>query len=925
MIQARYLIGIDLGTTNTVVAYADLDQGLEAATPTLFPIEQLVSSGTVAAKNQLPSFRYHPAEAELNEAELQLPWFAAPIRGDIDPHIIGAWGRDLGGKVDGRLVASAKSWLCHSGVDRTAPILPWGSEGVEKISPLVASASYLAHVKSAWNCAHPEYPMELQDVVITIPASFDEVARSLTLKAAEMAGYMNVHLIEEPQAACYDWYARHQEQAGKLLQDTHLVLVCDVGGGTTDLSLIRVGDAGGDLRLDRVAVGEHLMLGGDNIDLALAHQAEAQLGNRKLSASALSQLIQQCRQVKETLLGDTAPDSAKATILGSGARLIGGARSVEFSRDDVRQLAIEGFLPLTTWGEGARKKRSAVMEFGLPYAADPAISRHICDFLAHHQQSASQAFPGQADGPWLPDAILFNGGFFNSPQLRSRARQLLSEWRNGSVAVLDNQHPDLAVAYGAVAYGLARRGAFLKIGGGAPRSYFLKVERSDGGAEQGVCLLPKGTEEGAEILLQDSRFLLKVGQPVSFQLLTHSGDEGFQPGQVVELSQATEFRELPPSHVKISAGEQSSLEVELACQLSEVGTLGLAAVATDNPRQRWQVEFDLRRPMQQQVSENVESAVELPENFSKAREQILRYYGGGKGKASLDVRQLRTELDRILGKRDDWNIAVLRAVLDVLLDSARRRRRSTHHERVWFNMAGFCLRPGIGASGDPFRIETLWEFYDAGLQYPKETRAWSEWWTCWRRVAGGLNREQQQTLFTAIADYLDPGNSRNSKIQTQLKLKSYEDIVRLAGALEKLPIDSKQQAGDWLAERLLKPSENQTCWWALGRIGARQPFYGGLDTVLPVDTVTPWIELTLAQDWKGQHPAALAAVLLTRKTDDRSRDIPDALREAVISKLQSSRQAERWIEMVSQAIALESAEAQTMLGDALPAGIRLLG
>ena len=322
MINARYLIGIDLGTTNTVVAYADLENGIENATPTIFPIEQLIASGTVAAKKQLPSFRYHPAAEELQESELQLPWFAMPIRGDIDPHIMGAWGRDLGAKVDGRLVASAKSWLCHSGVDRTSAILPWGSEAVEKISPLVASSSYLAHVKSAWNCAHPEYPMELQDVVITIPASFDEVARSLTLKAAEMAGYMNLHLIEEPQAACYDWYARNQAQANDLLKGLHLVLVCDVGGGTTDLSLIKVSEQHGDLKLDRVAVGDHLMLGGDNIDLALAHIAETQLGGRRLSAGALSQLIQQCRQVKETLLGDQAPDSAKATVLGAGARLI---------------------------------------------------------------------------------------------------------------------------------------------------------------------------------------------------------------------------------------------------------------------------------------------------------------------------------------------------------------------------------------------------------------------------------------------------------------------------------------------------------------------------------------------------------------------------------------------------------------------------
>ena len=923
MIQARYLIGIDLGTTNTVVAYADLENGIESAKPQIFPIEQLVAAGTVAAKKQLPSFRYHPAENEIPESDIQLPWFAAPIRGDIDPHIVGAWGRDLGAKVDGRLVASAKSWLCHSGVDRTSAILPWGSEGVEKISPMVASSSYLAHVKAAWNCAHPDYPMELQDVVITIPASFDEVARSLTLKAAEMAGYMNVHLIEEPQAACYDWYAKHQDQAKEMLKDIHLVLVCDVGGGTTDLSLIKVSEQQGDLKLDRIAVGDHLMLGGDNIDLALAHQAEQQLGSRRLSAGALSQLIQQCRQVKETLLAEQAPESAKATVLGAGARLIGGAKSVEFQQDSVRGLAIDGFLPMSSWGEMPTQRSAAVVEFGLPYAADPAISKHICEFLNHHQSSSKLAFPDQQDGPWLPDGILFNGGFFNSHLLRGRAKQLLSDWRQGDVKVLENAHPDLAVAYGAVAYGLARRGAFLKIGGGAPRSYFLKVDDQQSEETKGVCLLPKGTEEGTELALEESKFSLTVGQPVSFQLLTNSGDEGYQPGQVVSINQS-EFKELPPSNVKISSGKETEIQVHLNCELTEVGTLNLSCVNEANDRQRWQVEFDLRKPMQTATSENIEDApIELPDNFGKAQQEIRQYYGG-KGKANLDVRQLRTNLDRLLGKRDEWNVAVLRAVFDTLLESSKRRRRSEHHERVWFNIAGFCLRPGIGVSGDEFRIEELWALYPQGLQYAKATRAWAEWWTFWRRVAAGLNKEQQQQLYQDVADYIDPSNSRNSKVKAQLKIKSYEDMLRLIGSLEKLDQETKRQLGSWLVERLQKPAESSTAWWSLGRIGCREPFYSGIDATVSSELVSTWIEFASSQDWSKHPQAALATVLMARKTDDRARDISDDLRSKVIEKLTVAKCASSWIQLVQERVELEGKDTQSMLGDALPPGITLL-
>jgi len=923
MTDARYLIGIDLGTTNTVVAYADLAQGIEQAVPEIFPIAQLVGPGAVAAKHQLPSFRYHPASDELEESQYRLDGFDPAVEGDIERYIIGTWGRDLGSKVDGRLVASAKSWLCHAGVDRTSDILPWGSSAADKVSPLIASSSYLTHVRSAWNQAHPDFPLEQQDVVITIPASFDEVARSLTLKAAELAGYSSVHLIEEPQAACYDWYARNQEHAKKLLKDIHLVLVWDVGGGTTDLSLIRVREQQGDLKLDRVAVGDHLMLGGDNIDLALAHRAEQKLGDLRLSAAALSQLIQQCRLVKESLLAEQAPESAKATILGSGAKLIGGSKSAEFAQDSVRELAIEGFLPLTPWGQQSHKTRAAVVEFGLPYASDPAISRHICDFLSAHQQAAQQAFPDQSDGPWLPDAILFNGGFFNSALLRNRAHELLSNWRNGAVKALHNEHPDLAVAYGAVAYGLARRGAFIKIGGGVPRSYFLKVEAAEGGIEQGVCLLPKGTEEGTEIRLQDSKFQLTVGHPVSFQLVTNSGDEGYTPGQVVDIEDGPEFKALPPSHVKISADKEKAIEVGLVCQLSEVGTLSLDCVASADPQQRWQVEFDLRRPMRSRISGDVEAAVELPDNFPKAREEIHKYFGA-KAKGDLNVRKLRAELDRILGKRDDWNVAVLRALFDRLLESAKRRRRSEHHERVWFNVAGYCIRPGVGYVGDEFRIEELWQLYQQGLQYGKETRSWADWWTFWRRASAGLNKDQQAELFADITEYLEPSTSRNNKLRAQLKLRSSEDMVRLAGSLERLPLGTKRQLGDWFAERLEKPSENAATWWALGRIGCREPFYAGIDAVLSPESINPWIEATLRQDWSAQPLASLACVLMARKTDDRSRDIGETLRERIIDKLASDKCADSWTQLVAEHKAVASQDTKSMLGDALPAGIKLI-
>ncbi|HRM71163.1 MAG TPA: Hsp70 family protein, partial [Thauera phenylacetica] len=403
----RYTVGIDLGTSNTVVAFAaageDRIQVLE--------IEQLVGRGELAARALLPSVRYHPAAGELDPATLRL---AASLAGldeagkapVISTAVVGQYARELGAQVPGRAVASAKSWLSHAGVDRSAAILPWGAaEDVPKVSPVVASASYLAHVRAAWRRRHPEAPLEDQDLVLTVPASFDEGARALTLEAARLAGLPHLRLLEEPQAAFHDWLFRHREQLATELAQSRLLLVCDVGGGTTDLTLIQVEPAADGVsppRLTRIGVGDHLMLGGDNMDLALAHLVEKRLlaSGERLSAAQLSQLVQRCRVAKEQLLAADAPEQVKVTLLGAGSRLIGAARSTELHRDEALGLMVDGFLPLVAADEAPRRRRAAIVEFGLPYPADPAISRHLAAFLQRHAKVARAALglPAEADG-----------------------------------------------------------------------------------------------------------------------------------------------------------------------------------------------------------------------------------------------------------------------------------------------------------------------------------------------------------------------------------------------------------------------------------------------------------------------------------------------------------------------------------------------
>ena len=930
MLSPQFLIGIDLGTTNTVVAYVDISMGLKDVQPKIFEIEQLVAPGEVAKRPMLASFRYHPMQGELPENDMLLPWSKPKLAGELDGVVIGEWARELGSKVEGRLVSSAKSWLSHPQVDRVASILPWSSvEGVEKVSPVLASASYLNHVKNAWNHENPLYPLEAQEVVITVPASFDEAARALTLEAASMAGIDKVLLLEEPQAVCYDWYAQHKHNANALFDNVKLLMVCDVGGGTTDLSLIQVKLVNGDLSLTRIGVGDHLMLGGDNVDLALAHMAEKRIvnGGKALNAASLSQLVQQTRKAKELLLSKNAPTVAKVTVLGGGARLIGGARSCELSREEVLAVALDGFFPLCEFSDLPSKRRSAIVEFGLPYASDPAVTKHIAEFLHRHQLACRQALNMNDDplSPAIPDALLFNGGVFNSGIISERAVSIFSHWRGGKLTQLNNIHPDLAVANGAVAYGLARRGALLKIGGGAARSYFLQIE-GKGRVNQALCLLAKGTEEGIEVALTDRHFLLRLGQPVQFNLLSTSSDTHYAEGELCDVG-SDDFILLPPlvAALETEAEYKNEVEVQLVTSLTEVGTLHLECVSAETNLQRWNVEFEIRKNINTQRSASREHEQCLPSGFDEARNKITEVFGSGKKEIDPRVvKRLRNDLEKILGKRDSWDGALLRAIFDVLMAGFKRRRRSMVHERVWFNLAGYTLRPGRGLALDEWRIQQVWPLYEQGLQFPKESQSWSDWWTFWRRAAGGLNELQQQRIFKDISAYINPATARNLKSAAD-KNKAYEDMLRLVAVLENLPVTVKEQVAEWLVKRLKKASETPTSWWALGRVASRVPIYGSAHNVLDKSVVSAWLPLLLEVDWRKNQNTAFSAVMLARMSGDRIRDLDDKDRDVIIEKLQTSKAPATWIEMVSEVKELDAQESKRMFGESLPVGLKLVG
>ncbi len=910
---ARYLVGIDLGTTHTVVAYADLTQG-QAASIERFLIPQLIAPGEIAARPILPSVRYHPAEGELAPESLRLPWPPPEIGDPVAYPILGELARKLGAKSQGRLITSAKSWLCNPTVDRTAAILPWGSVGVPKVSPLLACASYLAHVRGAWNFCFPNHPLEQQELVVTIPASFDEDARALTVEAAKLAGLPKLHLLEEPQAVCYDWLHRHRADFAPIAK-ARLLLVVDIGGGTTDLTLIRIESGQPAPKLTRIGVGDHLLLGGDNLDLALAHLVEGRLqdqGQPPLRTAEFAQLVESCRLAKETLLAAGGPDTATVTVLGSGTKLIGGARAITLTREEVYALVLDGFFPRVSLAEHPQGKRSGLVEFGLPYVADPAVTRHLAAFLTAHTREARKAL-GDLEAAPVPDTVLLNGGVFLSPAIAGRLLEVIGSWRSAPVLALDNPHPEFAVAAGAVAYAMARRGFGLRIGGGSARSYFLVVE-GEGGTPQGVCLLPRGTEEGQEILLQERSFALRLGQPVRFHLVSSTVDAPYQAGEIVSLDER--FTPLPPLVTVLAAEEQGEVQVRLAAQLTEIGTLELECVTVEDHR-RFKLAFELRR-----AGFTVLKDASHP-HLDQAQALIRQVFG----KRSKDVpptlvKTLRGELEKRLGARDLWDVPLLRELADTLLEGSRFRRRSPEHERSWLSLTGFTLRPGFGYPLDEERIDQVWPLYRQKLQFVHVIQNWAEWWTFWRRIAGGLDQTRQQEIFADLCPYLDPARALKPEL---LKQRSYENIIRLAAVLEHLPVAEKTQLGEWFLKHLANPKQPQEVLaWALGRLGSRVPCYGSSHNAIPGAIVERWLERLLAQGLKQNPSLAFAVALMARMSGDRERDIRPELRLTVISKLKQAKAPPTWIQMVSEIAELSADDQQRLLGEAWPAGLKLI-
>ncbi len=598
----QYTIGIDLGTTNCGFAYADpssVSDPHSLPEVMLFDIPQLVNPGELRPEPLMPSSLYLPGPMDFPEGSLALPW-------NEDPgYVVGSLAQKRGIERSALLVSSAKSWLSHAGVDRTARILPLNApEGIAQVSPLEASRRYLQHLRDAWDLEHPDAPFNEQQVLVTVPASFDAVARELTQRAADEAGYRNIILLEEPQAAFYAWIERHPDWRDRVTVGD-LILVVDIGGGTTDFTLIAVREEAGELRLDRIAVGEHILLGGDNIDLALARMTEAQLGAKgtRLDSLQLHALWQQCRVAKEKLLSDDSLSEEPVTILGKGTGLVGGTIRSKLRRSDVDRILLEGFLPLVSSHDmPQRARRAGLAEIGLPYAADAAITRHLARFL--RQQAASAEHGSVRRGPSglaCPTHVLFNGGVLRANLVKNRIIEALNTWlaEEGMEAVVPLFGEDLmhAVARGSAYYGMARVGRGVRIRGGIARTYYIGIESAmpavPGMAAplKALTVAPFGMEEGTHLAFPDKQFGLVLGEPAEFRFFGSSERKNDEPGEMIENG-GDEIQELAPMEVTLPGDTGEVVPVTLETVVTETGVLQLWCVARDG--RRWKLEFNVR-------------------------------------------------------------------------------------------------------------------------------------------------------------------------------------------------------------------------------------------------------------------------------------------------------------------------------------------
>lgn len=910
----RYIIGIDLGTTNSCVSYVDTQDPKLAIQPLRIP--QLIAPGYVESHPTLPSFCYLSNQQEWPSGALDLPWRKS------NDCFVGHLAQTHGARVPTRLVQSAKSWLCHSAAHRKDKILPPEADNELKISPVEASVKYLVHLKDVWNHliakSHIDLEFEQQEIVLTVPASFDEVARRLTVEAAKLAGYMHLTLLEEPQAAFYSWISLQENVWQQQLKPLDTILVCDIGGGTTDFSLIEVQEKENQLSFNRVAVGNHLLLGGDNMDAAIAHHLGAKLLNEyeknELISSQWLSLQHQARFAKETLLAnDLETEVFNVLLQGTGSSLIKGSFSTQVTRHEISQLLLDGFFGQYSFEEALNcRKASGLRTMGLPYEEEPSITKHLASFLKRSQVSKA------------PDYILFNGGVLKPKIFQQAIIQSLNRWfSTGHTKLLDSISLDLAVARGAAYYGKVRRGLGVRIHGGIPKTYYLEVEirKSESIAHQALTLMPRGSEEGANY--ESSQiFFIRPNTPVSFNLYTSQVRLHDQQGDLIDID-SKELQPLPPIHTILRLGKnlQESIPARLHITLTALGTLELwlQSLKTDH---RWSLEFQLRSVTGQENNVTELSSARKDESFDSSYLRPAQQYLQQLFQSSSSNDKVMENLEELLDKtRRDWSLSIIRGLFDTLLSVASLRKRNSDLEARWWNLAGFFLRPGYGYPLDDFRLKELWKIILGDAKAFKTSECLIQQWICYRRIAGGFNKGQQMQIAHEILTDLFSNKAAKIVLKSKGENYPYSEKIRALASLELLEVSQKIKVGKALLVRILEGTANLADYWALGRMGARHLVYGSMAQVIPPEECATWVKTLLS------HPADNRLFHLfsqiARKTDCRELNLPQTMVTEIINKFSDTPHHERLQQLLNHPAALSMTEQEQIFGDKLPVGIIL--
>ena len=936
MAKKKYYIGIDLGTSNCAVSYIDTEESKPKTE--VFRIPQQDSSDTIHPFDLLPSFLF----PEKLDPHAEIDWQPS--------YVTGHYARLKSNETPDQVIHSAKSWLAHRGIDRRSKVLPWHSKSIpdsNKLSPIQASSAYLDYIRYAWDqtiaVTDSSAKFNQQEVVVTVPASFDNVAQKLTLEACQMANFpSNVKLLEEPQAAIYSYLENNggtdkiRELLPALSEKAQTILICDIGGGTSDFSLIEAlppDKETGKVALRRIAVSDHILLGGDNIDMTLAKHLESKLEaqGHTISTQEWNSLVAQARKIKEQALLDfdnnTSDQNYPISIVSGGSQIFSQAKSASFTGNEVISIIHEGFFPKCTSDCDPSKKPSGLIEIGLPYAQESAITKHLAYFLKGRKV----------------DAILFNGGTVSSEKIQKNITETIVSWQNQSILRLENPQPYLAVARGASYYcWQSENNLGSLIESGTARSVYIEIQKQEtktsrrkkkkgllSDAPYVLCILPFGSKNDETIILEKNLFQLRVNQPVQFKPYYSTQREMDKAGELIQINDC-DFQEMPPLqsliHLKGQGPKKTPefIQIAIESQLNSVGLMQIFCKSKDPEfkaqRDTWELEFNLRVLATNPENEKKEilSNILPTELIEKANNISSGLFPSSNRKADLILKPtgLLRQWEKALGqKKKDWDITTLRALWDLIGEGISQRYRSLDHEISWLIAAGYTMRPGYGCLGDEAKICTLWLLKELGLHFPADKQTREQEMILWRRVAGGLSAENQQSLFQDFIPFLK--ELKNQGIEGMRMLASFERIqekdriLTLNLALEGFMTKNKKFQDAYL--------------WCIGRALSRIPMYTGMETVLPSKEVIRVYDELEKFEWDSKLAPIIHDLFAqaARITGQREIDIDPEFRAKLVKKMQQTGAEASKIQPIQEYIPIAQKDLSVLYGETLPSGLML--